>query len=462
MSARPGGLDAEIDDLAGRLDGPLLRPGDDGYDQERAGFQTALEHRPALIVGAAGAEDVRLAVELAAARDLPVAVQATGHGLSVPCEGGVLISTRRMAAVRVDAAARTAWVEAGATSAQVIQAAARHGLAPLSGSAPDVGAVSYTLGGGMGLLGRRYGYAADHVHAVDVVTADARLRHVTASSDPDLFWALRGGRDNFGVVTGMETELLPVARLYGGGLYFAAEHAAGALETWREWTATVPEELTSSVGLIPYPDVPMLPEPLRGRWVAHLRVVYLGDPADGERLVAPLRAVGPRLIDRLGELPYTESGSIHNDPTFPESYYGTNVLLSSFDAVPRIALELVGADAPVPCVVELRHLGGALARPPAVPSAVGHRDAQAMARVLTPLGGADIDTVKGVHGRFYEALRPWTTGRALSFIYGQAATVEQVREAYDPDDYRRLGELKGVYDPGNLFRCNHNIAPSVD
>jgi FAD/FMN-containing dehydrogenase len=462
MRAQPGGLDAEVAALAGRVRGPLLRPGDDGYDQERAGFQRALEHRPAVIVGAAAAEDVRLAVGFAAARGLPVAVQATGHGLVNPCEGGVLLSTGRMASVRVDAAARTAWFEAGATSEQVVGAAAPHGLAPPSGSAPHVGAVSYTLGGGMGLLARRYGWAADHVRAIDVVTPDGRQRHVTASSDPDLFWALRGGRDNFGVATAVEIDLLPVARLYGGGLYFAAEHAADALRTWREWTATAPEEMTSSVGLVPYPDVPVLPEPLRGRWVAHLRVAYLGDPADGERLVAPLRAVGPRLIDRLGELPYTESGSIHNDPAFPDSYDGTNVLLSGLDAsLPATVLELVGPDAPVPCVVELRHLGGALARPPAVPSAVGHRDAQAIARVLTPLSGADLDTVQRVHGRFFDALRPWTLGRSLNFIYGHNATVEQVREAYDPDDYRRLRELKAVYDPGNLFRCNHNIPPAT-
>ncbi len=462
MSARSTGLVAGVEVLAGRVHGRVLRPGDDGWDQERAGFQRALQHRPAAIVGAAGPEDLRLAVEFAAAHGLPVAVQATGHGLAHACEGGVLITTGRMASVRVDTGAHTAWVEAGATSEQVVQAAAPHGLAPLSGSAPHVGAVSYTLGGGLGLLARRYGYASDHVRAVDVVTAEAKLRHVTASSDPDLFWALRGGRDNFGVATGMEIDLLPVARLYGGGLYFAAEHAAGALETWRRWTATVPEELTSSVALIPYPDVPALPEPLRGRWVAHVRVVFPGDPADGERLVAPLRAAGPRLIDRLGEMPYTESGSIHNDPTFPDSYVGSNVLLDGLDAsLPRTVVDLVGADAPVPCVVELRHLGGALSRPPAVPSAVGHRPARAMARVLTPLGGADLGTVQRVHDRFFEALRPWTLGRCLNFIYGHAGTAEQVREAYEPDDYRRLRELKATYDPGNLFRCNLNISPAT-
>lgn len=462
MPARTRGLDADVAELEGRLEGPLLRPGDDGYDRERAGFQRALEQRPAVIVGAAGAEDVRLAVELAAAHGLPVAVQATGHGLVNPCEGGVLISTGRMTSVRVDPAARTARFEAGATSEQVVQAAAPYGLAPPSGSAPHVGAVSYTLGGGLGLLARRYGFAADHVRAIDVVTPDGRRRHVTAASDPELFWALRGGRDNFGVATAVEIGLLPVERLYGGGLYFAAEHAADAMRAWIEWTATVPEELTSSVGLVPYPDVPALPEPLRGRFVAHLRVAYLGDPADGERLVAPLRAVGPRLIDRLGELPYTESGSIHNDPTFPDAYDGSNVLLSGLDAsLPGTVLELVGPDAPVPCVTELRHLGGALARPPAVPSAVGHRDAPAIARVLSPLGGADLDTVRGVHERFFDALRPWTVGRSLNFIYGHNGTVEQVREAYDPGDYRRLRELKAVHDSANLFRCNHNVPPAT-
>ncbi|GAB2822506.1 FAD-binding oxidoreductase [Actinoallomurus bryophytorum] len=454
--------DSDLETLAARVRGPVLRPGDDDYDGERRGFQTGWCHEPTVIVGATGADDVRAAVAFAAARDLPVAVQATGHGLSVAADGGVLISTRRMTGVRVDAAGRTAWIEAGVRWRQVIDEVTPYGLAPLNGSAPDTGAVSYTLGGGLGLLARRHGYAADHVTEIDVVTAGARQRHVTAETDPDLFWALRGGRDNFGVVTGMRIGLVPVTRIYGGGLFFPAESAAEVLGAFAGWTRTLPEELTASVGMVPLPDLPVIPEPIRGRHVVHVRVAHLGDAVAGERLVAPLRAAGPCLLDTLAEMPYAKSDSIYNDPPGPHAYSGTNVLLSGLDeAAVKTVAALAGPDAPVPCVVDLRHLGGALARTPAVPSAVAHWDAPYLLRLLSPLDGLDRDTVRAAHRHVYEAMEPWTTGgRVLNFIYGDHATADEVRAAYEPGDHRRLTELKAVHDPANLFRLNPNIPPA--
>jgi FAD/FMN-containing dehydrogenase len=429
--------------------GPVLRPGDEGYDPEREGFQTAWRHRPDVIVGATQAEDVRAAVAYAGAEGLPVAVQATGHGLADPTDNGVLISTRRMTGVEVDGASRTAWIEAGVRWDQVVREAASHGLAPLSGSAPHTGAVAYTLGGGLGLLARSHGYAVDRVHEIDVVTADGRLRHVTADTDPDLFWALRGGRDNFGVVTGLRIGLVPVTRLYGGGLFFPASSAV--LRTFAEWTREVPDAMTASVGLIPYPDLPVIPEPLRGRHVAHIRIAYLGEVAAGERLVAPLRAIGPRLMDTLADLPYTEGGSIYNDPPAPHAYVGSNLLLSGLDAPALDAVfALAGPDAPVPCVVDLRHLGGALARTPEVPSAVGHRSAAYIVRVLSPLDGLDASSVSAAHDRVFDAVGPWSTGgRSLNFLYGVPG---QVRDAYEPGAWRRLTELKAMYDPAGLLR----------
>ncbi len=221
----------------------VFKPGQDGYEAEIAGFQTAVPSKPAMVVAAASAADITEAVRFAATHELPVAVQATGHGLAVAADGGLLISTRRMTGVEIDAAAGTARVEAGVRWGAVIEAAARHGLAPLSGSSPDVGVVGYTLAGGFGLMARRYGRAADHVRSLDVVTADGQLRHVTPESD--LFWALRGGRDNFGIVTALEFDLMPVTTLYGGGLYF--EPHADILRAWRDWTAEAPDELTGTV-----------------------------------------------------------------------------------------------------------------------------------------------------------------------------------------------------------------------
>jgi hypothetical protein len=223
----------------------------------------------------------------------------------------------------------------------------------------------------------------------------------------------------------------------------------------------VPDGLTSSVGLIPYPNLPMVPEPLRGRYLAHVRVAYTGSVADGERLVEPLRAVGPRVIDTLGELPYPESPTIYQDPRQPHPYYGTNAMLRELP--PSIAdtiLELVGPQAPVPCVVQLNHLGGALARPPAVPNAVGHREAAYLVRVLAVLSGPDPSPARSAPTRLTEALREHTLGRSPNFVFGEQGGPDQARDCYAAADYLRLARLKAALDPANLFRFNLNIPPA--
>ncbi|HWN32870.1 MAG TPA: FAD-binding oxidoreductase [Pseudonocardia sp.] len=451
-----------LDDLTGRTEGAVLRPGDADYDRARSGFQTAYRHRPSVIVAATRAADVLAAVRYAAAARLPVAVQATGHGLAAATDGGVLVNTAALTEVRVDPATRTACVAAGTRWRRVIDEAARYGLAPLSGSAPSVGVVGYTLGGGLGVLGREYGYAADHVRAVELVTADGAARRVTAESDSELFWALRGGGGNFGVVTGLELGLVPVRRLFGGGLYFDTALVPDVLAAYREWSPTVPDGLTSSVGLIPYPDLPMVPEPLRGRYVAHVRIAYTGSAADGEQLVAPLRAVGPRVIDTLGELPYAESPSIYRDPEQPHGYYGTNAMLRELaEPVGPAILDLVGPDSPVPCVVQLNHLGGALSRPPSVPNAVAHREAAYLVRVLAVVDGAAPSPARSAPTRLTDALREWTLGRSPNFVFGERGGPDRTRDCYPAESYRRLARLKSAVDPDNLFRCNLNIPPAT-
>ncbi|MFD6323177.1 FAD-binding oxidoreductase [Streptomyces sp. NPDC058442] len=447
--------------LARSVRGPVLIAGDDDYDTERVRYQTFQPHAPALVVGAVDAEDVRLAVEFGAAHDLPVGVQATGHGPARHAGTGVLISTRRMNEVRIDPVSRTARVAAGTVWQQVVDAAAPHGLAPLSGSAPHVGAVAYTLGGGLGLMARRFGYAADHVRRLGVVTADGRPRDVDADHEPELFWALRGGRDNFGVVTTMDIGLMPVERLYGGALYFDGSRAEEVVNTWLHWTTGVPEDMTSSLALVPLPDLPPLPEPLRGRYVVHVRIAFLGGPKEGEHLIAPLRALGPRLADTVRVLPYTESGTIHNDPVPPAAYTGTNAMLSGLDeSAVRDVLTLAGPDSPVTGIVEVRHLGGALGRAPRPTNSVGNRDAAYLLAVLNRVTPATADGVRAAHTRLTDALKPLTTGRSLNFLYGANATADQVAMAYSPDDYRRLRRLKAEWDPANLLRINHNIPPA--
>ncbi|MFM9611953.1 FAD-binding oxidoreductase [Streptomyces niveiscabiei] len=440
--------------------GTVLGPEDAGYDAARSGVQRTYLHRPSVIVRAGRPADVQLAVRRAARHGLPVAVQATGHGLNVPTDGGVLIDTTPMAEVRVDPVSRTAWAAAGTRWEQVIDAAAEHGLAPLSGSSPDVGVVGYTLSGGLGLLSRSFGYAADHVRRVELVTADGELRTLTPGDD--LFWAVRGGGGNFGVVTGLEFALFPVDRFFGGGLYFDAPYIPAVLKTYREWTETVPDAMCSSIGLIPMPDVPGVPPPLRGRHLAHVRIAHLGSVESGEHLVAPLRALGPRLVDTLGEMPFTASGTIHNEPKQPRNFYCANAMLSEFaPSVPDAVLDLVGPGSGAFAVVQFNHLGAALSRPPETDNAVGHRGASHVLRVVTLPQGPGRDPAHDVARGVTRTTAPWTLGRSPNFVQGDERAPEQTRECYEASAFQRLAALKAVHDPANLFRCNVNIPPAA-
>ncbi|MFJ1819310.1 FAD-binding oxidoreductase [Streptomyces sp. NPDC086993] len=426
-----------------------------------AGFQTGFAVRPDLVVEAAHADDVRTAVAHAAARGLRVHVHATGHGLPGAVEGGVLISTRRMDSVVIDPVRRTARIGAGTTWARVIEAAAPHGLAPLNGSSPSVGAVSYTLGGGLGVLAREFGYAADRVRALDVVTADGVPRHVSPDSEPELFWALRGGGHRLGVVTGMEIGLVGAGRLYGGSVAFDGEaagtSAAEVAGRYLEWAGTLPDTVTSSLAALQYPDSPRLPEPLRGRYVVSVRVAYTGSAAEGERLVAPLRAIGPALADSLREMPYTDSHTIHSDPPFPHAYYGDSVVLGDLDggSAARV-LEPTGPKAPMMTVVQINHLGGALAAPPAVDNAVPYREAGFLVRLLSPLDGTDVASVRALYAEVAEGLAPVVLGRSLNFSFGGGDRTEGF---HDARTRRRLAGLVSRHDPASLFGGSYGVSP---
>ncbi|MEW1758567.1 FAD-binding oxidoreductase [Streptomyces cyaneofuscatus] len=415
-------------------------------------FQTGFPIRPDRLVEAATPEDVREAVAYAGGRGLHVAAHASGHGLPGPVEGGVLIATRALDSVTVDPVRRTALIGAGASWGRVIEAAAPHGLAPLNGSSPSVGAVSYTLGGGLGILAREFGYAADHVRSLDVVTADGTARRVTPEREPELFWGLRGGGHRLGVVTGMEIALVAVERLHGGSIVFDGAWAAEVARGYLAWTRTVPETLTSSLAALVYPALPQLPEELRGRYVISVRVAFTGDAEEGERLVAPLRAIGrsaPILSDSLREMPYTESHTIHSDPPFPHAYYGDSAVLGEPDAERTVqAFELAGPRAPMMTVVQLNHLGGALAARPEVENAVPYRDAGFLLRLLSPLDGTEVGAVRALYGEVGRVLEPAVLGRSLNFSFGGGDRTAGFHEA---ETAKRLAGLVSQYDPAGLF-----------
>ena len=300
----------------------------------------------------------------------------TGHNVARSAQGAVLISTRRMNSVTIDANEQTAQIEPGVRWGQVIEEASKVGLAPMNGSTPTVGSIGYSLGGGQSVAwSRSKGYAADHVLSLDVVTADGQLRHVTADSEPELFWALRGGQSNFGAVSAMVCELFAQTRIYGGGVWFAIEHVPNLMPAWREWLETLPEEATTSVAVQRLPPLPTLPPPLQGASVLHMRFTHLGSATEGEQLFAPMRAIAPSIMDTVAEMPYTSIGMVHMDPPEPIPYWDRTMMFADFstEAVDEF-VALTGPDSECPLVsVEIRALGGAMDREPAVPNAVPTR-----------------------------------------------------------------------------------------
>ncbi|MCE3550044.1 FAD-binding protein [Pseudonocardia sp. RS11V-5] len=388
------------------LIGTMLRPGDPGFDAERRGFQAARAHRPDLVVAAATAADVQAAVHHARDRGFALAVQSSGHGLAAPLEGGMLISTRRMREVTVDPATRCARVEAGARWADVVAAASPHGLAPLSGSSPGVGVVGYLLGGGFGLLGRTFGFAADRVRRVEGVAPSGEA--VTLDRPP------AGGT----VVTAVEIELVELAGIWGGSL--AVEVTPAVLDGWAAWSADLPEQVTTGISLVPFADDPTLPPPFRGR---HIAMITLAATVDAAELVRPLRELGPVIHEHLGWLPAAESHAIHHDPTEPEPYAGDARLLRTLDRDALRAIPaLTGPSAPVPSVVEVRRLGGAYGRGRTVPASA--REAGYLVRTVTVLDGPDETAARALHEDLFRPFAADDLGRAWTFCYGLSRTTD--------------------------------------
>lgn len=449
--------------LATAVAGSVVLPGDAGYDDERAVFNLNHELMPAVIVVAQSAIDVKAAVAFAAGQHRPVLVKTTGHQIVGTAQGAVLITTHRMNDVDIDAVGRTARVGAGAIWAEVVQKAAEAGLAPLNGSNPTVGVAGYTLGGGLSpTLGRSHGYAADHVRSLDVVTADAELRHVDAESDPELFWALRGGKGNFGAVTVLEIALFPVSRLYGGGIYFPGERMTEVLRAWTAWHPNTPETMISSFAALRLPPLPEIPEPLRGVFTVALRIAYTDTAEDGERMIAPLRAAAPAILDTVADMPYTAVASIHNEPIEPLPYYERSIMLREFPAEAQDKLvELVGPESDTTMwIAELRALGGAWDREPAVPNAVATRG---LPYVLL---GVEVDPLseeqrlKESIAALLDGMAPWQGDRRLVNNLAPEEATDAV-SIYGPARYERLAGAKKTYDPTNMFRLNHNVVPAV-
>lgn len=442
--------------LGSRLEGAAIAPGDPDYDRARAAWNLHFDHRPAVVVEAASVADVAEAVRYANAQDLPIAIQATGHGVTSLADGAVLIKTGRLDEVAIDPASQTARVGGGATWGPVLAAAQEHGLAPLLGSSPGVGAVGYTLGGGFGWLGRKYGLAVDHVRSFEVVLADASVVVASDSENTDLFWALRGaGIGSLGVVVEMEIDLFPVTDVYAGNLLYPIEVAREAFELYTRWSADLPEEMTTGFTVMNFPPVEMVPPPLRGQSFAIVRGCHSGDRDEAAALVDFWREWKTPAFDMFGPMPFAEAATISNDPEDPMPGMTGSRWLNALDSnVIDAVLEAMAGDerGPSPLIfIEMRHAGGAMRRAVDGASYSG-RSADRLLEAVAPVMGPDAPArIKATLARLWERLGPnLAEGAYLNFLEGEdrrAAT----REAFDSATFARLGEVKRTYDPANRF-----------
>jgi len=448
----------EIPGLAGRL----VRPGDQDYDQARTAWNLAVDQRPAGVIRPESAADVSAALSYAAARGLRIAAQGTGHAARPLgfLADTLLLRTERMRGIRIDPRARVARVEAGVVWLDVVHAAARHGLAALAGSSPDVGVVGYTLGGGVSFLGRRYGLASSSVQAIEVVTADGRLIRADHEREPDLFWALRGGGGSFGVVTALEFGLFPLTEVYAGVLWYPVERGSEVLNAWAELTrGGLPDELTTVGRFLKLPPAPEIPEEVRGKSFVIVEAYHAGNPGEADALLAPLRALGP-VNDTIATVPVPALSHLHMDPEQPVPGAGDGLLL---DSLPAEAIDAFAAAAgpgapPGLLSAEIRHLGGEIARPRPENGALAAIDARYACNAVgsTPVPGlvapvmARVDAVK-------QALAPWAARQVyLNF----AETRRPAASFWSEQAYRRLRQIKAAVDPGDLIRSNHPIPPA--
>ena len=298
------------------LTGRVATPADPDWDEARQAWNLAADPHPAAVAYVQGADDIAAVLRYAAAHELKVLGQATGHGAAPvgPVEDTIVIKTERMRGIEIDREAQTARIEAGVRAMELATAAQEAGLCFLPGSSPNIGVTGYTLGGGLSWLGRRYGFACNRVEAIEVVTADGESRRVDRESEPELFWALRGGGGSYAIVTALHLRLLPIAEAFAGALVFPAEVGAEAVRTYRDWAATAPDEFTSRVRFLRPPPLPDVPEPLRDKPLLTIDGAFVGDLDQGDELIAPLREIGEPIMDTFARMPVVRAGSHPHGP----------------------------------------------------------------------------------------------------------------------------------------------------
>jgi len=448
-----------VQEFKASLRGTLLQPGDPDYDQARKVWNGMIDKRPAMIARCAGVSDVIQSVNFARAHNLLLSVRGGGHnvGGNAVCDGGLTIDLSPMKSVRVDPGRRLAQAEAGMTWREFDRETQAFGLATTGGQISATGIAGLTLGGGWGYLARRYGLSCDNLESVDVVTASGQFLTASAAENADLFFGVRGGGGNFGVVTSFEYHLHPVTTVLSGIIAYPFQKAREVLKLFRELTSAAPDELASGIVLISLPD---------GTPVAGIVLCYSGPLTEGERLLKPLRAFGPPLIDQIGPIPYTAAQQLIDGfyPPGLQNYWKASFLKKISDEAIDTMVDFCSRRPSPMCHGLIEHqLGGAVSRADRDVTAFAHRDVEysfmALGLCATPV---EVEKCAQWAREFWGAMQPSSTGAVYVNYLGREADEgpDRIRAAYGPEKYARLVALKNRYDPSNLFRLNQNIRPS--
>jgi FAD/FMN-containing dehydrogenase len=446
--------------------GQLIRPDDPGYDEARSVFNAMIDRRPALIARCANAGDVAAAVNLAREKQLPISVYGGGHGVtgSAVCDAGVCVDLRGMKRVEVDPEASTARVEGGAVWSEVDAATQEHGLAVTGGRVGTTGVAGLALGSGSGWLERKLGFTCDNLIAAEVVTADGSQVVASEHENSDLFWGLRGGGGNFGVVTAFHFRLHEVGPIVlGGMLMYPAEMAGELTRHFRDFMADAPDEVGAAIAYISAPPLDFVPEPVRGQPVAGVVICYAGDVEEGEEAIRPLREFGPPALDMVQPMPYVALQGLlePGNPKGMSNYWSADFLAELPDeAVDVLVSKATRPVSPMTQII-LMPGGGALSRVDDDATAFGQRNAPFNIHYLSmwpdPADAeANIAYTRDIAG----AMKRWTTGRAYLNFLGDEG-IGRVEAAFGTAKYRRLQALKDKWDPANLFRHNQNIPPTA-
>jgi FAD/FMN-containing dehydrogenase len=450
----------ELEALRSRLAGELITAANADFDTARKVLYITIDRRPLAVVRAANALDVVEAVRFARDRALPLAVRSGGHSLAhhSMIDDAVVVDLSGMKRVSIDPEARIARVQAGATSGDLAGPAHAHGLALSTGDTHSVGMGGLTTGGGIGFMVRKYGLAIDNLLAAQVVTADGDIVTASATEHPDLFWAIRGGGGNFGIVTEFTYRLAPVGQILGGELMLPASHAV--LRGYLDYVATAPDELTTIANLMHAPPAPFVPQERVGELVLSILVCWTGSAADGERALAPLRALATPVADMVSPIPYPD---IYQFTAHQAAPHAASIRSMFADELSDAALDaslaaMQHATSPY-SLIQFRGLGGALARVGTDATAFAHRDKRYFVAII----GLWVDAAEdaAMHSAWtqslWQSIRHEGSGVYVNFLENEGAS--RVRDAYPPATFARLTEIKRKYDPRNIFRFNQNIPP---